>query len=124
MPITMELREHNRVMYYNVTDPWLMSEVLAFYKLNSDLRNQYQHKIYTIANVSAMHQIPTDALSLRLHSPDLLHPRAGTAFLVGPSAIARSVIQLIASLTNPQKIRVVPTEQEAWSAIREMVARE
>jgi hypothetical protein len=124
MPIKMELREQNRVMYYEVTDPWRLSEAYACYKVNNDLRNYFQHTIYTIANISAMREIPLDALSLRLYSPDLLHPRAGTAFLVGPSAVARSIIEIIATLSNPRKIRVVSTEEEAWDAIRAMLERE
>ena len=124
MPITMELREHNRVMYYEITDPWRLSEVYTCYDLNNELRNQYEHKIHTIANVSVMREIPIDALSLRLRSPDLLHPRSGTVFMVGPSPIARSIIELIASLSNPRKIRVIATEEEAWNAVRAMLERE
>ncbi len=124
MPITMELRDNDRVIYYQITDPWQFDEALTAYKLNNDLRNQHKHKIHTIANISGTRHIPNDVLRLRLFSPDIMHPRAGIAFLVGPSPFARSIIDLIVRLLKTQKIRVVATEEEAWVAVRKIIKSE
>lgn len=121
MPIRMELRENDHVMYYQVTDPWRFDEALAAYKLNNDLRNQHSHTIHTIANLSATRHIPNDVLRLRLYSPDLLHLRSGSVFLVGPSPFVKSIIDMIIRLLKTQKIHIVATEEDAWLAVRQLI---
>src|SRR4051794_8222926 len=85
MPVIMELRENDRVIYYGVTDPWTLGEFRALYTHNQIIREQHLHVIHAVANLSASQQLPRDILNAMHFSPDIRHPRAGYVYFVGPT---------------------------------------
>lgn len=124
MPITMELRENNRVFYYRVTYPSHLSELAPLREQVQAIRDQYPHRIHVIANLTEVRTVPADILSLRRDNPNLNHPRAGLVFIVTPSSYIRSIAAIIAHLTNTDKLRMVTIEEEAWTAVRKLIESE
>ena len=124
MPITLDLRENDRVLYYSVSDPWTFHDLVGLYERNRAIRDQHQHKIHVIANLTATRQLPKDIISTRHLSPDANHPRAGYVLMVGPSHFIKSVIEVTSRLLHTDKIRVVASEDEAWTMIREIIKAE
>src|SRR5689334_725499 len=112
MPITMDLRENNRVFYYRVTYPSHLSELTPLKAQVQAVRDQYPHRIHVIANLTEVRVVPTDILSLRRNSPNLNHPRAGFVFIVTQSPYVRSIVAIIARLANTDKLRIASKEEE------------
>ncbi|HLY29265.1 MAG TPA: hypothetical protein VKQ72_23160 [Aggregatilineales bacterium] len=124
MPITLDLRENDHVLYYAISDPWTFHDLVVMYERNRAIRDQHMHKIHVIANLTATRQLPKDIISSRHLSPDANHPRAGYVLMVGPSQFIRSVIEVTSRLLHTDKIRVVASEEEAWAMIREIIRAE
>ncbi len=124
MPITMELRENDRVIYYYVAYPSRLSELTPLKEQNQAVRDQHPYTIHVIANLTEIRMLPSDILSLRRGSPNIEHPRAGFVFLVTTSSYVRSIVGIFTRLANTNKFRVVATEEEAWVAVRKLIANE
>jgi hypothetical protein len=124
MPITMELCENDRVFYYRVSPPAQLSELTPLKARNWEIRDQHPHTIHVIANLTEVRKFPPDILSLRHGSPNMKHPRAGLIFIVSESSYVRSILGIISRVANTNKFRVVQTEAEAWTAVREIIASE
>src|ERR1044071_6755361 len=93
MPVTMNLRENDQVIYYYVTDPWTLGEFMTLYEQNQAIRDQHPHKIHTVANLATARHLPRDILSAIHYSPDIRHPRAGYVYFVGASPFVRKMIE-------------------------------
>ena len=124
MPITMDLRENEHVLYYALSDPWSFRDLLALYDRNRAIRDQHPHKIHVVANLTATRHVPKDIMSTRGFSPDAVHPRAGLVLMVGPSEFIARIIELTSRLLRTNKIQVVSSEEQAWARIREVIAKE
>ena len=124
MPISMNLRENDRVLYYEVTDPWTFSQLKTAFLQNRAIRDEHPHKIHVIANLLGTRQLPKDIISARTFSPDTTHTRAGYVFFVGPSNFVRSIIEMTTRLLRSDKLQIVSTEDEAWSAVRAIIKNE
>ena len=124
MTIVMELRENNKVIYYHVTPPTTLREVVQTYPKNEALRDQYQHTIHTILDLSDVRLLPTDILAVRHSSPSLRHPRSGMVFVVTTNAFIVGIAEILSRLANTNRIRVVRTVDEAWIAVREVIKNE
>ena len=124
MPITMELRENNRVIYYRFVDPWSLDELVSLYKQTVIIRNEHLHTIHAIANLTVTRHLPTDILHIRFTSPDITHPRAGRVVLVGATPLIHSVAKIAIRVLRPGKVQLVATENEAWRSIREIIESE
>ena len=124
MPVTVELLESERVIYYRITDPFRLSDVRVLQPQIQAIRDQYLHTIHLILDVSATHRFPSDILSARHGSPNIHHPRAGLIFVVSPSIYVRSVAEIMARLANTNKLRMARTEADAWTAVREAIHSE
>jgi hypothetical protein len=124
VPITMELRENDRVIYYNVTDPWKLSDLLGLYKQNQTIRDQHMHKIHVLANLTATRHLPADILSARRLSPDITHPRSGYILVAGASPFIHSVVELAIRLLRTEKFQFAATEEAAWITLRKIIHSE
>jgi hypothetical protein len=120
----MELRENNRVIYYCVTPPTSLRDILDTYPANEALRDQYPHTIHTILNLADIRLLPTDILAVRHSSPSLKHPRSGISVTVTKSAFVVSIAEILARLTGTGRIRIVRTEAEAWAIVQSVIANE
>src|SRR5438128_4374961 len=77
MPVTVELLENERVIYYRITDPFRLSDVRVLQPQIQAIRDQYPHIIHLVLDVTEAHRFPSDILSARHGSPNIHHPRAG-----------------------------------------------
>ena len=124
MPIKLELRENDRVLYYEVTDPWNMNDLRTLYDENKAIRDQHNYTIHAIVNVIKARNIPQNLLNARTYSPDAMHPRAGYIILVGAHSLLQMIAEVASRVMHSDKFRFFETEEEAWTFIRHVIDTE
>src|SRR5258708_11639261 len=123
MPITMELRENDRVLYYEISDPWSLSDLMALYDQNKVIRDQHQAPIHAIANLTAARHLPQGIMGVRSYSPDVMHPRARHVVMAAPHALGKSIGETVCRLLRSLKRHVLAPQRRASTNIPERMPR-
>ena len=124
MPVTLELRENDRVLYYTFIDTWEVSELTALYPQSMAYLHNASRKLYTLAVFPCRARpIPSGLLTLR-YGPDWSHPNGGQIAVVGASALLRTFANFTFRLRGFEKTRFFDTEEEAWNHLRKLIADE
>ncbi len=120
MPVTLDLIEDGRVLYYQFTDPVEISELLALYKKEAQLRDAVSYPLHSITDFSGLHRIPQNWLQAR-HGPGLKHTRSGEMLFVGLKPGLKILIDVILKVTRYQRVKLYTSMDEALSYIRSVI---
>jgi len=122
--ITMELVENGHVAHYKISDPWTVSELVAFYPQETVYRDAVKYKIHAFADLTQAHKTPPNMLAARKGNPSLTHPNSGQLVLVGISPLYEAIASTIFRITHYTKAKLFLTEAEAWVYLRELITNE
>jgi hypothetical protein len=123
MPVTLELRENGRVLYFTFIDPWEVSQVAALNLQSIAYLNSAKCKLYTFTDLRQARRIPSGLLSLR-HGPDWSHPNSGQIAILGASPLLTTFAKIVFRLSGFERIRFFDAEEEAWAYLRQLIADE
>ncbi len=116
MPVTLELRESGRVLYYTFTDPWEVGELIALYPQSLAYLRGASNTICTLADVRRARRIPSGLLNLRF-GPDWSHPNGGPIVVVGASSLLRTFANIVFRLSGFERTKFFDSEAEAWAYV-------
>ncbi len=80
--------------------------------------------MHTFINISELRKIPPASLTMVRRSPTLNHPRRGQLVLVGASAFAEALVDVLARVTRASKVRFFKTDDEGMAYLRRVIADE
>jgi hypothetical protein len=122
MPITYEIRENGYVIFYVMTDPWTVADLLNNFAAETVYRDQAGHQVHTLVDLRLVHTAPTSGLiGVRNKVPSLVHPTAGQFVVIGANIFMHMVGQTIFNLLAFDKGKFVNTEEEAWTFLRSII---
>jgi len=122
MPITQEIRENGYVIFYVMTDPWTLPEMLNLFAAETVYRDQVGHQVHTLVDLTETHTAPASGLiGMRHKAPSLVHPTAGQFVVIGANTFMHMVGQTIFNLLGFDKGKFVNTEEEAWTYLRSII---
>src|SRR5262245_3205018 len=123
MPVTLDLLENGRVMYFTFSDPWVVSQVTDLYPRSNAYLNSATRKLHTFADVRPARRIPSGLLNLR-YGPDWTHPNSGQITILGASPLLRTFAKIVFRLSGFERIGFFDSEEEAWAYLRQLIADE
>jgi hypothetical protein len=123
MPVTLELVENGRVMFFTFTDPWDTQELMALYPRSAAYLDQAKHKLHTLTDVRNARRLPSRVLDLR-RGPDWAHPNSGHVAIVGAITLVTVFAQTIFKLTRFERVQFFNTMDDAWAFLRKAMADE
>ena len=124
MPITIELREDNHVIYTKISDPVAIADFDHATAVFTPIYDKAPGKIHHVVNTSEMRRVPSGLLRIRMNTPILQHPNRGQLALVGTNSFLRSIGELMFRLTHFETGRFFTTDDEAWAYLRTAIADE
>src|SRR5262245_59017503 len=125
MPITVELREHNRVMYSTFIHPYTLTDALETVEKDKQLRDQFGGTIHSLVNLSQSGRPPSGILRVASGSPSLTHPTKGKLALVGASFLSQTIVEMASKLARrDREIFFFKTEAQAMDFLRQVMAEE
>ncbi len=123
MPVTIELREENRVIFMVFEAPLRLQEIFDIYPLDKSYRDHFSHKIHALVDIRKMGKIPAGVLSAR-HAPDFTHPNSGYVVVIGADRLARVMGSMMAQIQGKNFFKFFDTHEEAWTFLRKIIAED
>src|SRR5260221_9499444 len=124
MPITLELREDNHVLYGVLVDP------LSALDMNNSVVEQIPiydsavGKLHQLANVKGVTRLPSGILGIRRGSPVFNHPNRGQLVLVGAQGFVRNIGEVLMKIARFDSVKFFDAEPEGWEYLRKVIADE
>lgn len=112
MPVSLEVGNDGRVLYYQIADPWEIEDLMAAYTKEKQIRDEAPHVVHSVSNFSHARRIPKNWWQAR-YGPGLKHPRAGEMVFVGLNPGLNRLVDVILRVTNFKRIKVFNTMDEA-----------
>jgi hypothetical protein len=123
MPVTFEPLENGRIMFFTVTDPWKIEELLVWYPVMEPYFERSGSKIHTLMDLIAMKTVAGGVLRGR-HSASMEHPNSGYCVFVGGGSFARSIAELAFKLSRNTRFKFMNSVEEALTFLRSQIATE
>ena len=123
MPVSMEIRENGRVVFYQYRDPFNLHELNALYLQDENHRNSVDFLVHTVLDMSGVKNLPQGIIGARVGSPVLVHPRSGVIVVVGAGPLSQSIAGVVLRLTRKQA-HFFKTESEGWDFVRKHLEKE
>ena len=125
MPITSEVLREGRVVLFTYPKAFTMAEVNAIYEgFEREILAKATRKVHTIADLSAVTEIPPNVLSLSVGMTKKSHPGIGTIFIVTPQRFINSLAGLLTKLVPNQKVLIRESVEEALKEADRLIASE
>jgi hypothetical protein len=112
MPVTLSLQENGRILYWQLTDPWSVSELTSLYPQVEQYFNNANQPIHSLLDFEAAHRLPSNALSAR-QTPTWNHPQSGQMAIAGSTAFIRGMLELMFRLVQFNRIKFFEHEPDA-----------
>jgi hypothetical protein len=122
MPVTMEMRENNRISYWMFEDPWTVGELVKISKEANPIFETITHKFHTLTVVKAR-QIPAGVLQVR-QIGSWSNPMSGELVVVNAPPVARSIVEVLTRLVRFNRVHFFDTEDQGWKYLNEVLAEE
>lgn len=128
MPIRVEVLENGRVLYYVVSDPWTVSDLLEAFASDRKHRDEFAKlhpglKIHIMADIRQAKAIVPGILRAR-EAPSLKHPTAGEGIVIGATPAMKAISDVVQRLAHQDKASFFDTEEDALTFVRGVIARE
>jgi hypothetical protein len=122
MPVTMEMRENNRISYWVFEDPWTVGELVKISKESNPIFENITHKFHTLTVVNARH-IPTGVLQVR-QIGSWSNPMSGELVIVNAPPVAKTIVEVLTRLVRFNRVRFFDTEVQGWQYLTDVLAEE
>src|SRR5882672_8902613 len=123
MPVTLELREGGRIMYWRFEDPWTIAELVHKYPVAKTYLDAAQHTLHTLIDASAVRSVPSNAMRARTTST-WHHPRSGYTAVVSSSTLLRSLVNAAFRMARFERVKFFAKEDEALAYLHALIEQE
>jgi hypothetical protein len=120
MGIKLELRDQNRIIYFQYEDPWSIEELKRVNDEAIIYLDKATEDMYILVNVERIRQIPSGILRAR-NVPTMSHPRCARHVICGASPFVRSLSETIFKVTRYEKVAFFNTEAEGMKFLQESI---
>jgi hypothetical protein len=124
MPIDLELRENDRILYVKYKDPWTFAEMQTAFKEDLSYRDNSPLIMHTLISVTELRKIPPPMITTARKTPSLTHPRRGQMVVVGAMAFIQALAEAIGRLTHNSQLKFFRTEEQGMSYLRQVIEQE
>jgi len=123
MPVNTQLEENGFVLSMVISDPFMITDLLATYTQAQSLFDNSTHKIHTLVDLRAMKNVPRNALTGR-NSPSLWHQNSGYVVIVGGSLYAEEIIKVAFKIVKYDRVKFFKDISLAWDFLRTSIAKD
>ncbi|MCL4247457.1 MAG: hypothetical protein KJ065_04865 [Anaerolineae bacterium] len=123
MPVEIEFILDQRVLVYQISDPFEIEELMEAYQKERTLRDSVPHTVHSIVDMSRVAKIPKSWLTAKA-GPGFTHPRSGIIILVGLTLGLKRIVQVILRITKYPRLRYFDTRDEAEAFVRDLLVDE
>jgi len=121
VPVTFDLRENDRVVYFKISDPWTLEEVLAKFAETTAIRDQLyltnpNRQVHSLIDLTEAKTAPPGALRSR-NSPGMTHASRGKSVAAVTAPLVRDIMITIFKVMHTDGA-LVETVDEAWAYLR------
>jgi hypothetical protein len=120
MPCDIYLSSDGRILFYVMSDPVTMAQILDAFPLLQRLYDQSPHIVNGLVEASNFHNIPLNILRAR-KSPMLTHPNSGQLAVVDNYGLARRFAETMFSLMNYKKAKFFTTREDAIAYLNQVI---
>ncbi|HRE47446.1 MAG TPA: hypothetical protein PLD47_06950 [Aggregatilineales bacterium] len=121
MPVSIRLIEDGWIIHQICADPWDMHEFAETFPAAKGMLDAADHPVHFIVNLEGTIREPRGVLRFRQH-PGFTHPRTGFVVFVEANQLTRSIVQMGLRLIRFNRAKFFPTEAEALTFCRHMIA--
>src|ERR1044071_6953713 len=121
MPVTLQLEENGRIMFWHLTDPWTMPELVAHYKQSQDIFNNATHVVHVLVDLHEARNVPSGVLKAR-YNADWSHPRSGYTVVIGSNLLIKRTLELLFRITRFNRLKFFDDEAAARAYLNEVIA--
>src|SRR6185436_16852116 len=86
MPVTLHLEDNQRIMFWQLADPWTMPELFANYKESQRIFDEATHMVHVLVDLQQARHIPSGVLKAR-YNANWSHPRSGYTVVIGSNLL-------------------------------------
>jgi len=123
MAVDFQITENGWITRLNFSDPWDVGDLLDKFAAGRELRDRSAHNIYTLIDLRDTQQIPPSLLRVRA-SPVFTHPKSGYVAVIGASALAQALVEMIAHLSHKDQVGFFVSEELALSYLHRLIDAE
>jgi len=123
MPVTMQLEENGRIMFWQFSDPWTLPELFVHYKESEAIFKNATHLVHSLIDLQQARSMPSGILKARFNA-DWSHPRSGYTVLIGSSLLVKRTAELLFKITRFDRVKFFPDEPSARAFLDERIAAE
>lgn len=123
MPVELEFILDQRVLVYQISDPFEIEELMEAYDQEKAFRDSMPHVVHSIVDMSGLTKIPRSWLTAKA-GPGFSHPRSGIIMLVGLTPGLKLILQVILRITKYPRLRYFDKRDEAEAFVRKLLAEE
>jgi hypothetical protein len=121
MPISVELRENDRILHYRIADPITVDEIRIVMNQGIAIRNNHNHTIHILCDISGVIRVPYKLMSLEKGS-ELRHPTVGYMAVVTRSRLIRSVTEILIRFVGYNRFRFFTKHEDALAFLQQKIA--
>ena len=123
MPITMEICQEGRVVYYTGRDPWTLAELSQLFPRDRAHRDSAPYKVHVVVDMRELHTMPSEIFAVRKEKM-ANHPNTGHTVIIGANRFARKVVEIILRVANNDRITFFEDPEQAWTYVAQVIANE
>lgn len=122
MPIKQEFRENGRLAYWEIADPWSMTDLIPMIDNVNQYIEESRQPIYSFVDLQKARELPKGIASIHKIRHWNWNPQAGAeVILVITSAAVKAMIQLVFRLARSERAVIFDDYQAAWEYTRQLL---
>ncbi len=123
MPVDIEFTHDQRLLVYQISDPFEIEEILEAYEKERAFRDSTPNTVHSIVDLSRVTKIPKSWLTAKA-GPGFSHPRSGIIILVGLTPGLKIMLRVILRIMKYTRLRYFDTRDEAEAFVRELLSED
>ena len=121
MPVTFDLREQGRVIYFKISEPWTMQEVLDGFTQTQAIRDKIyaedpQRRVHSLIDLMEVTNAAPGVLRSR-RAPGITHPGRGEYVVAASYLLARDLMATVFKVMHIDG-KLFSSLDEAWAYLR------
>ncbi len=122
MPVHLQLSETQRYLIYEISEPFVLDELMQAYEQERQYRDSLPHTVHSIVDMSQLKRIPANWLTAKA-GPGLKHPRSGEILFVGVSVGIQMIVDVVFRITGNKRMKFFNTRAEADAYMAQLIGQ-
>ncbi len=122
MPVHLQLSDSQRYLIYEISEPFVLDELMQAYEQERQYRDSLPHTVHSIVDMSQLKRIPANWLTAKA-GPGLKHPRSGEILFVGVSVGIQMIVDVVFRITGNKRMKFFNTRAEADAYMAQLVGQ-